>query len=156
LDSICQVLFGWVNYNCPGTDWTGIQSFPRSVTLDPANDTKIVTNPIAEITALYTKTDSMKDVTVPAGGKPLLIGNGTQLDVEMTFKLDGTATQTFGFGALTAADGTGGKRTTIKTNTGAGPAPLSPYMDGTDLPGGDMRTGMVYECMSVWCMVYGV
>jgi hypothetical protein len=59
--------------------------------------------------------------------------------------------KTFGFGALTAADGTGGKHTTIKTNTGAGPAPLSPYMDGTDLPGGDMRTGTVYECM-----VYGV
>jgi beta-fructofuranosidase len=109
-----QVLFGWVNYNCPGTDWTGIQSFPRSVTLDPANATKIVSNPIEEIKALYTKTDSKTDIVVTSGSKTV-IGSGLQLDVELTFKLDSTAPQTFGLGALAASDGTGGKRTTIVT-----------------------------------------
>jgi len=137
------VLFGWVNYGCPGTDWTGIQTFPRVVELDPANATRIVTNPLPEIAALYKTrqggaTVTHNSVTLEPGDSASL-GRGTQLDVTLQVALHAASAPARTGGtaraiALTvrvlgAADGTSGKDVTVSAGASAGAS--AGTLDGT-------------------------
>jgi sucrose-6-phosphate hydrolase SacC (GH32 family) len=95
----------------------GIQTFPRSVTLDPANATKIVSNPIDEIKSLYSNTTTLHNITIPPGATRL-VARGNQLDVTIRFEANltaGAAKQAFGVGALTDSNGKGGKLTKMST-----------------------------------------
>ena len=75
-----QVLFGWTDYHCPHTDWSGVLTFPRVVTPDPADNSRILTNPIPEISRLYKGVSSMRDVAI-ANGDLVTLARGLQLDV---------------------------------------------------------------------------
>jgi len=80
-----EVLFGWVNYHCDGADWSGVQSFPRTVEIDPTDGNRIVMNPIREIENLRLKTDTFKSIVIPAKSQYVVPTRGAQLDVEITF-----------------------------------------------------------------------
>ena len=49
-----QVLFGWVHEKpgFPLAQRQGVQSIPRHVTLDPRNESRLLFNPIAEVSSL--------------------------------------------------------------------------------------------------------
>jgi len=126
-----QVLFGWVNYACPNTDWTGVQSFPRKVSLHPVNKTLLVYLPIKEISTLYETPVHLTNVQL-AGGvtEEVKGGNGNQLDISVVFKLAPGATN-FGIDVFVSGDGKTKFRTAVTVQN------ASNYMVNTDLPGGD-------------------
>eukprot|EP00051_Salpingoeca_urceolata_P019773 m.291826 g.291826 ORF g.291826 m.291826 type:complete len:584 (+) comp19480_c0_seq4:2017-3768(+) len=131
-----QILFGWVNYRCSTCDWTGIQTFPRKVSLDPANHTKIVTYPIEEISTLYTNTTTQTLVTVDVG-KSVVLGHGVQLDVllEVAVPKEATTSQAFSVSSLVPVGALAGGQV-VKVAVGTS-SEVGPYMPGYDLPGGD-------------------
>jgi len=77
--------FGWVNYHCDGTDWAGVQTVPRSVTLDQADPTRILQNPISELETLRLASHQESRVLVKAGSSYPVEFGGTQLDIEVSF-----------------------------------------------------------------------
>jgi len=95
--------FGWVNYHCDGTDWSGVQTLPRSVTSDPADPTRILTNPISELEALRLDSHKEKSVVVQAGSSYPVNFGGTQLDVEVSFSSQDALSGSFGVRLLIAA-----------------------------------------------------
>lgn len=133
-----QILFGWVHYTCPNTNWAGIQTFPRTVTLDPANATKIVTNPIEEIRSLY-KSFNQTNLTVKAG-QSVQVATGNQLDVTFSVPYKGNNTSQFSVSSLASADGHSGQTVSI-TTSGGGPAP---YMPNFDMPGDDYHVNNTF------------
>jgi hypothetical protein len=94
--------FGWVNYHCDGTDWSGVQTLPRSVTSDHADPTRILTNPITELEALRLDSHTESSVVVKAGSSHAVNFDGTQLDVEVSFSAQGGLSGSFGVRSLIA------------------------------------------------------
>ena len=117
------VLFGWVRYNCTGSNWAGIQSFPRVVKLDPVNTRKIITFPIPEISRLYSSSPVREKIAIPPGNS-VILGNGAQLDV--TLKMGLTPSTAVGGAinisvrALGSPDGMTGLDVSLKSNSTAG------------------------------------
>jgi sucrose-6-phosphate hydrolase SacC (GH32 family) len=101
------VNFGWVNYHCDGTDWSGVQTLPRSVTVDQADPTRILTNPISELEALRLDSHEEKSVVIKAGSSYPVNFGGTQLDVEVSFSASqGGLSGSFGVRSLVATSST--------------------------------------------------
>ncbi len=118
-----SILFGWVNYHCDATDWSGIQTLPRVVQLDPANGSKIVSFPLPELVHLYDGAMTNSTITLEPGASKSL-GRGTQLDVHLAVHLEvsragGLAGSSIALGvtALGSGDGQRGKRVTIGSST---------------------------------------
>jgi len=109
-----EVLFGWVNYHCDGTDWTGVQTFPRTVQLDPSDNTRIVMNPIEELRSLRTLAWNKADIVIKPGAKFVVPVGGFQLDVELSFSVNFTTKTEFGARALVDAKDESGQSITIK------------------------------------------
>ena len=117
-----QVLFGWVNYQCPGADWAGVQTFPRSVSLDPEDPSRIVTWPVEEIATLVESTNRTEAFVLKAGAWRE-IGFGRQLDVTVNVTGDLTGDSRFGVNALAARgsdyrSGVGATLTTVAADGG--------------------------------------
>jgi hypothetical protein len=134
-----QVLFGWANYHCAGTNWAGIQTFPRVVTLDPTNTTGIVTNPIPEIAKLYVGVPLQVASQMLAPGQTVLLGRGVQLDVMVVVQANRTRANSFTLSALASVNVATAVKTTVQTVATAAAAPTQAYafMSNYDLPGGD-------------------
>mmetsp|Transcript_20159 Transcript_20159/g.28119 ORF Transcript_20159/g.28119 Transcript_20159/m.28119 type:complete len:609 (-) Transcript_20159:476-2302(-) len=83
-----RILFGWINYHCTGTGWSGVQSFPREVLPNPKKSNSLITYPIPEIVDLYESKAPkfqysglmLKDTAVTAENV------GSQLDLFVSFK----------------------------------------------------------------------
>merc|ERR1719331_369599 len=137
-----QILFGWVNYGCPNTDWTGIQTFPRTVSLDPANASMLVTYPIPEISDLYEGSAmTASDVQVVKGTDWTHDGmSGNQLDIEVEFALPNATAGSTSFGVKVL----GSLAITITANTGS-PVPAGNFddMPNMDMPGDDYNVTKV-------------
>lgn len=130
-----QILFGWVNYGCPNTDWTGVQSFPRKISLHPMNKTHLVYLPIKEIATLYEKPVELSNVLVAAGTTQSVKGaNGNQLDISAVFKINSSSgAGNFGINVFVSGDTKTKFSVKVDVSSGGGEA----YMPNTDLPGGD-------------------
>ena len=167
-----QILWGWVNYGCPATDWTGIQTFPRSVSLDPANASKIRTYPIDEIASLrvsgrttggggksggsgYT---SGSFVTVKAGNR-IQLGKGAQLDASLSITRSASgefaasadaaappAAASFVVGALVSADGASGLNVSLSSSAASACTPGA-LVAGHDLHVANMTVAQAHA----WC-----
>jgi len=111
------VLFGWVNYGCPGTDWTGIQTFPRVVRLDPANNTKITSYPLPEIASLYAGPPIKSTISLKAG-ETKTICHGNQLDIQLSAKLASGGLEGISIKVRTlgSSNGTSGKDVAMTSN----------------------------------------
>jgi len=126
-----DVLFGWVNYGCPNTDWTGVLSFPRKVSLHPINKTQLVYLPIKEIATLYEKPVHLSNVQLASGAVQSVAGaDGNQLDISAIFKISADG-GTFGINVFVSGDKKTKFQTTVSVHT------ASTYMVNTDMPGGD-------------------
>ena len=157
-----QVLWGWVNYACPGTDWTGIQTFPRSVTLDPANSTKLRTYPIDEIASLRVVGGTSGYVTVKPG-EVVRLGKGAQLDASLSVARSASgefavaslvdaeappraAAAAFVVGALVSADGKSGLNVTLTSSAATACTPGA-LVAGHDLLVANMTQAQAHA----WC-----
>eukprot|EP01006_Ploeotia_vitrea_P007965 TRINITY_DN18710_c0_g1_i2.p1 TRINITY_DN18710_c0_g1~~TRINITY_DN18710_c0_g1_i2.p1 ORF type:complete len:590 (-),score=67.96 TRINITY_DN18710_c0_g1_i2:66-1700(-) len=134
-----QILYGWVNYGCPNTDWTGIQTFPRVVSLDPKDPSRLVFQPIPELSVLYKNTTTISNQSIMPSGNITLApdASGVQRDVTFTIPISGwTDSTTFTVNVMAAAKSN--DKVSIKVEVGV-PAPVDPlqYMPNYDLPGGD-------------------
>lgn len=91
-----QILWGWVaeEGSSPhsGEDWSSIQSLPRTVSLDPANSTRLIYAPISELEALRGSATPITSTTVKAGGSFALPTGaaGRQLDIVINITADFT------------------------------------------------------------------
>jgi len=116
-----EVLFGWVNYHCDGTYWSGVQTFPRDVKVDATDGNRIVMPPIEEIESLREHTATYKQ-EIGANSRFTLPVGGDQLDIEVTFEGDFSAKQQLG----------------VKSFVSSGQSPgYDTWEAGWDLPGGD-------------------
>lgn len=102
------VLFGWVHYSCPRTDWTGIQTFPRVVSLDAANASRITTFPIPEIAGLHEPGAASSSVLLKPG-EAAVVANGTQLDVSLEVHPHSTGPIKLVVRSLASTDGSSGQ-----------------------------------------------
>jgi hypothetical protein len=94
------VLYGWVDYHCPGADWSGVQTFPRTVSLDTTATPPVLrSHPIPEIASLYASSAYYPSLHVPTiWSGALTIAHGTLLDVSWTVVvLPSSATRRFAF-----------------------------------------------------------
>jgi len=128
-----DVLFGWVNYACPNTDWTGVQTFPRKVSLHPLNKTQLVYLPIKEIATLYEKPVHLTNINLSKGTTlPVKGASGNQLDISATFQVDPNNAMSFGINLFVSGD----SKTKFAIGMTSG-GQVSQYMTNTDLPGAD-------------------
>jgi len=81
-----RVLFGWIPYHCNGTDWSGIQSLPRVIEMDPLRDNEIITPPYYSVSGLRSSEPSVKITDKPFNDQGLFTfeGLGSQLDIQAT------------------------------------------------------------------------
>jgi len=81
-----RVLFGWIPYHCPGTDWSGIQSLPRVIAMDPHRDNEIITPPYPSIAGLRDREPLVKITNQPFNDERLMSFGalGSELDIEAT------------------------------------------------------------------------
>jgi beta-fructofuranosidase len=116
-----MVLFGWVNYRCNGTDWTGIQTFPRVVALDAANASKIVSYPLPEIVAIYDGDVAHGTMSLQPGATKTVGQGGTQLDLSLQITNDGPsmAAVSLSVRALGTSSLTGGQEVKIGSSASA-------------------------------------
>ena len=116
-----MVLFGWVNYRCNGTDWTGIQTFPRVVALDAANASKIVSYPLPEIVAIYDGDVAHGTMSLEPGATKTIGQGGTQLDLSLQITNDGPsmAAVSLSVRALGTSSLTGGQEVKIGSSASA-------------------------------------
>mmetsp|Transcript_2535 Transcript_2535/g.3662 ORF Transcript_2535/g.3662 Transcript_2535/m.3662 type:complete len:491 (-) Transcript_2535:183-1655(-) len=81
-----RVLFGWVNYHCNQTDWSGVQSFPRVVLPDPGKDNSLITVPIPELESLYDEQlVKESNLVITPSTKVFYENMGSQLDIKAKF-----------------------------------------------------------------------
>jgi sucrose-6-phosphate hydrolase SacC (GH32 family) len=88
-----QVMWGWVQEegDIPhqGEDWSSLQSIPRVITIDPANNSRLTFNPISEVDSLRRHQTSATQPALKAGSRVLIHGaGGKQLDIVAAFKGD--------------------------------------------------------------------
>ncbi|GAB5364768.1 hypothetical protein AAMO2058_000998500 [Amorphochlora amoebiformis] len=81
-----RVLFGWTNYHCDGTDWSGIQTIPRVLSLDPITKNTLITYPIPELVNLRNPSTPPQTGSVDIGASfEYSIVTGAQVDVIVRF-----------------------------------------------------------------------
>jgi len=117
-----MVLFGWTNYHCPDTDWSGVQTFPRVVALDPVNSSRLVTSPIPEIASLRLSSTTLRGLSLPPAAS-FAAANGTQMDVQLSFTPAGPFSLTVAALASPAAES--GLKVVLEGDPAAGTATLN-------------------------------
>ncbi|XP_065835085.1 uncharacterized protein [Oscarella lobularis] len=132
-----QIFYGWVSEEDKGGSqrgWQGIQTLPRSLTLD--SDLAIVlSTPVDELASLRKTGTSMKNVQLAAGQTMPLKGvSGLQLEIEANFTFDkAAASQRFGISVRMSLDGSMRTDILFVHQNMTGP------MNNTDLPGDEYR-----------------
>ena len=74
----------------PGEDWASIQSIPRTIKLDPFNNSRLIFEPIEEVAALRTGAPVVLAQQVKAGTAVPIKAAGAQLDIVANFSGDFT------------------------------------------------------------------
>eukprot|EP00118_Oscarella_pearsei_P017070 m.167999 g.167999 ORF g.167999 m.167999 type:complete len:570 (+) comp38945_c1_seq4:850-2559(+) len=130
-----QVFYGWSSEedkNGAKRGWQGIQTLPRSLTLD-ADLSVIVSTPVEELATLRKTAASFKNVQLNANQTmPLKGASGLQLEIEAVFVLNKMASsERFGISVRMNA--------TARTDILVVHQNMSGPMNNTDLPGAEYR-----------------
>ncbi|OAE25635.1 hypothetical protein AXG93_4604s1040 [Marchantia polymorpha subsp. ruderalis] len=86
-----RILFGWVSESDSDADaitkgWSGLQSLPRQVWLDPDTGMDLVQAPVEEVDGLHRDQVFKFNFTLPAGSVMAIEGvHGPQLDIQLEF-----------------------------------------------------------------------
>jgi len=116
----------------PSMTWSGLQTFPRSVSIDTRDPSRIVFWPIEEIFTAHSSEVVVPGQTLAANASIDLSGVGTQLDIIATFKGNFSAPGIrFGVNVFVNGDT---EATSVMISD---QAQLGPWMPDTDLPGAD-------------------
>ncbi|KAL2630177.1 hypothetical protein R1flu_014863 [Riccia fluitans] len=86
-----RILFGWINESDSQQDdvtkgWSGLQSLPRKIWLDPDTGENLIQEPVEEIDTLHKDSVHMVNFTLSAGSVMPIEGvHGPQLDIQVEF-----------------------------------------------------------------------